>query len=76
VTAEYAIIVVDRWHRRGVGGLLTDYCLEVAKQWGVKQVVAETATDNAAMIELFKKRGFQIDINREDDIVYVRKEVK
>jgi acetyltransferase len=76
VTAEYAIIVVDRWHRRGVGGLLTDYCLEVAKQWGVKQVVAETATNNAAMIELFKKRGFQIDINREDDIVYVSKEVQ
>ena len=41
--AEYAVIVVDRWHGRGLGGLLTDYCLEIAKHWGVKKVVAETS---------------------------------
>ena len=28
--AEYAVIVVDRWHGHGLGGLLTDYCLEIA----------------------------------------------
>ena len=29
--AEYAVIVVDRWHGHGLGGLLTDYCLEIAR---------------------------------------------
>ena len=46
-TAEYAVIVVDRWQGRGLGGMLTDYCLELAKKWGVKQVVAEIAKDNS-----------------------------
>ncbi|MBC7335766.1 MAG: GNAT family N-acetyltransferase, partial [Clostridia bacterium] len=41
--AEYAVLVADRWHGRGLGGLLTDYCLEVAKRWGIKKVVAETS---------------------------------
>ena len=56
--AEYAVIVVDRWHGHGLGGLLTDYCLEVAKRWGVKRIVAETSKDNARMLATFRNRGF------------------
>jgi acetyltransferase len=59
-TAEYAVIVVDRWQGRGVGGMLTDYCLELAKKWGVKQVVAEIAKDNSRMLATFRNRGFEI----------------
>jgi acetyltransferase len=57
-TAEYAVIVVDRWQSRGLGGLLTDYCLELARKWGVKQVVAEVAKDNSRMLATFRSRGF------------------
>ena len=60
-TAEYAVIVVDRWQGRGLGGMLTDYCLELAKKWGVKQVVAEIAKDNGRMLATFRNRGFEID---------------
>ena len=35
--AEYAVIVVDRWHGHGLGSLLTGYCVEVAENWGVKR---------------------------------------
>ena len=58
--AEYAVIVVDRWQGRGVGGMLTDYCLEVAKRWGVKKVVAEIAKDNSRMLATFRRCGFEI----------------
>ena len=60
-TAEYAVIVVDRWQGRGLGGMLTDYCLELAKKWGVKQVVAEIAKDNSRMLATFRNRGFEIN---------------
>jgi acetyltransferase len=59
-TAEYAVIVIDRWQHRGLGGLLTDYCLEVAKKWGVEDVVAEVAKDNSRMLACFRNRGFEI----------------
>ena len=60
-TAEYAVIVTDRWQGRGLGGMLTDYCLELAKKWGVKRVVAEIAKDNGRMLATFRNRGFEID---------------
>ena len=67
-TAEYAVIVVDRWQGRGLGGMLTDYCLELAKKWGVKQVVAEIAKDNARMLATFRNRGFDIASRMEQDV--------
>jgi len=73
--AEYAVIVVDRWHGRGLGGLLTDYCLEVARRWGVKRVVAETTKDNARMLATFRNRGFEFIERPDEDVILVRKEV-
>ncbi|NMC21400.1 MAG: bifunctional acetate--CoA ligase family protein/GNAT family N-acetyltransferase [Thermogutta sp.] len=69
--AEYAVIVVDRWHGRGLGGLLTDYCLEVAKRWGIKKVVAETSKDNARMLATFRNRGFEFNEKADQDVVLV-----
>jgi acetyltransferase len=64
VTAEYAVLVVDAWQGRGVGSVLTDYCLEIARQWNVRQVFGETSTDNARMLGLFRNRGFTL---RQDE---------
>ena len=72
--AEYAVIVVDRWHGHGLGGLLTDYSLEVAKKWGVKQVVAEVSKDNVRMLATFRDRGFEFN-EQEQDVVIVSKTV-
>ncbi len=74
-TAEYAVIVVDRWHGHGLGGLLTDYCLEVAKQWGVKKVVAEVSKDNNRMLATFRNRGFTLNED-EQDVVLVSKPIE
>jgi acetyltransferase len=73
--AEYAVIVVDRWHGHGLGGLLTDYCLEVAKPWGVRRIVAEVSKDNSRMLATFRNRGFQLNDEQEQDVVLVSKPV-
>jgi len=72
-TAEYAVIVVDRWQGRGLGGMLTDYCLELAKKWGVKQVVAEIAKDNSRMLATFRNRGFEIHSPMGQDVAMATK---
>jgi len=72
--AEYAVIVTDRWHGHGLGGLLTDYCIEVADHWGVEKIVAEVSKDNNRMLATFRNRGF--DLNEEEqDVVLVSKAV-
>ncbi|MBN1591302.1 MAG: bifunctional acetate--CoA ligase family protein/GNAT family N-acetyltransferase [Pirellulales bacterium] len=75
-TAEYAILLVDRWHGRGLGAMLTDYCIEVGRRWGLKRVVAETSKDNHRMIGIFRKHGFDIDENQEEDVVMVSKKLE
>jgi acetyltransferase len=74
--AEYAVIVVDRWHGHGLGGVLTDYCLEVAKKWGVNKVVAEVSKENTRMLATFRNRGFQLNDEQEQDVVLVSKPVQ
>jgi acetyltransferase len=74
--AEYAVIVVDRWQGHGLGGLLTDYCLKVAKHWDVKRLVAETVKNNARAIATFRNRGFKMDTEQEEDVVLVSKDLE
>ena len=74
-TAEYAVLVQDRWQDKGLGGLLTDYCTEIAKTWGIRTVTAITTTDNPRMIAVFEKRGFRIVNDFESSLVEVSKDL-
>jgi acetyltransferase len=75
-TAEYAVIVVDRWHSRGLGGVLTDYCIEVARNWGVKRIVAEVSKDNTRMLTTLSDRGFNLSESQEQDMLIVSRSVE
>jgi len=74
-SAEYAVLVQDAWQDKGLGGLLTDYCLGIAKEWGIRTVTAITTTDNPRMIAVFEKRGFRIVNDLESSLVEVSKEL-
>ena len=71
-SVEYAVLVTDAWQGRGLGALLTDYCLEIAAGWGAKRMVAQTTSDNRRMLALFERRGFAMD-PAEDGLVNVSK---
>ncbi len=70
---EYAILIMDSFQNRDLGGLLTDYCFEIAKKWGLKRIVAQTTADNKRMIAVFEKRGFEIDVDPRSSLVEVTK---
>jgi acetyltransferase len=63
-SAEYAIVVADAWQNLELGGNMTDYILEVARDKGIKKVYASMLATNKRMIHMFEKRGFKI--SRED----------
>ncbi len=73
--AQYTVIVVDRWQGRGLGGLMTGYCLDVARQWGVKRVVAETLKQNGPMMATFRSHGFQESRDPVEGMVFVQKDL-
>jgi acetyltransferase len=72
-SAEYAVLVADDWQRRGLGTLLTNFCLRIATQWGRQSVYAETTYSNYRMTSLFEKLGFQS--RRQEDEVLLTKEL-
>ncbi len=71
--AEFAVLVADAYQAKGLGTLLTNYCLEICKAWGVSQVMAETAPENHRMLNIFKQRGFEFDRTVSSDVVLCRK---
>ncbi|MCR9232629.1 MAG: bifunctional acetate--CoA ligase family protein/GNAT family N-acetyltransferase [bacterium] len=73
--AEYAVLVSDEWHGQGLGSILTDYCLEVCRRWGIKRVVAETAADNRRMLNVFQKWDFARNHSAETETVSLVKEI-
>jgi acetyltransferase len=64
-SVEYAVLINDAFQNRGLGGVLTDYCLEIARGWGVKRVVAVTNSDNVRMLALLEERGFELTPGEE-----------
>jgi acetyltransferase len=59
-SAEFAVLVEDEWQGKGLGSLLTRYCVDVGKAWGIHRITAETTADNHRMQAVFKKLGFEL----------------
>jgi acetyltransferase len=74
--AEFAILVADAWQGKGVGHLLTEYCIRIAHDWGLQSVYAETSRRNRRMVSLFEKQGFDVRHLPEDALVVVNKSLE
>ncbi len=73
--AEYAVLVSDAWQNRGLGGVLTDTCEEIARGWGLQRMEAQTTADNARMLALFAKRGYTVEPD-DEGLMKVTKELR
>ncbi len=58
--AEFAILVGDRWHGKGIGAALLRWCLKIAKSQGVRHIWGTVVSDNTQMIALGRKLKFKI----------------
>jgi acyl-CoA synthetase (NDP forming)/GNAT superfamily N-acetyltransferase len=57
--AEVAFAVVDDVHNRGVGTLLLEHLISLARSRGVRTLVAETLLENALMLKVFADAGLR-----------------
>jgi GNAT superfamily N-acetyltransferase len=56
-TAEAAVVVIDAWQGRGLGSLLLERLVEIARRHGIERFAATLFTDNRAMLGLFQRIG-------------------
>ena len=62
--AEIAFLVVDAYQGQGIGTILMRHLALLARDAGLKELVAEVLPENAAMLKLFKKFGFRRGLER------------
>jgi len=71
-SAEVALAVVDNHQNRGIGSLLFEKLMLIARsQNQIQQFEAYVSPDNKRTIEIFNHHGFNVHRSRKDDLVYV-----
>ena len=74
--AEYAIAVRSDWKGRGVGYLLMTRLINIARQWGIGELVGEVLRENEPMLQMCRELGFSIAPDPADPaIIVVKKEL-
>jgi GNAT superfamily N-acetyltransferase len=71
-SAEVALAVVDKYQNRGIGSLLFEKLIEIARFKGVVHFEAYVLADNKRMIDIFKHYGFDVQCSREFDIMHLK----
>jgi acetyltransferase len=59
--SEFAVIVGDPWQGKGLGRILIDSCISIAKEKGARFLWGDVIPENRPMINLFKRTGFKIE---------------
>jgi acetyltransferase len=74
--AELSFVIADQWQGKGVGRLLMDFCLMVAKEIGVTVLLMEVMKKNERMIQFGYDYDFQrLPCNKEDDMATLELEI-
>jgi acetyltransferase len=69
-SAEFAIVVADSWHGRGIGSRLLAKLIDVARRRGLKRLYGDILATNRPMLELARKLGFTL--GRHEDATLTR----
>jgi acetyltransferase len=59
-TAEFAILVADKWQGQGLGNKFMDKIMQIAEDRKIKKVYASVLHANVVMLHMFRKRGFTV----------------
>ena len=71
-SAEVALTVADDLHNRGVGTLLLEHLISLARGRGVRIFIAETLTENALMLQVFADAGLRARRTLQDGVYDLR----
>ena len=67
--AEFALLVSDPWHERGLGTELLRRLLALAGHEGIRRVFGDVLSENRAMLEICKLLGFETRYSPADHVV-------
>jgi RimJ/RimL family protein N-acetyltransferase len=69
--AEIAFVVVDAYQGQGIGTILMHHLAVLARDAGLKELIAEVLPENTAMLKVFRKFGFRPSPKRDPQVVHL-----
>jgi RimJ/RimL family protein N-acetyltransferase len=74
-SAEVAFAVVDAFQGQGIGSTLLCHLIVIARDAGLKELIAEVLPENAAMLKVFEKSGLKVATQRAAGAVHIRMQI-
>lgn len=74
-SAEFAILVSDNFQRTGLGTELLKRLLDLARDEGIKKVIAEILPQNEGMRRICKKLGFTFSHDVSEGLIHAEIEL-
>lgn len=65
-SCEFAIVVADEWHDRGLGSRLMKALMAEAKARGLREMYGEVLAANSSMLGLARRLGFKVRVHEDD----------
>ena len=69
--AEVAFVVVDDYQGHGIGARLMRHLVSIAREAGLRELIAEVLPDNHPMLSVFQKCGLKVTTRRDRGSVHV-----
>jgi GNAT superfamily N-acetyltransferase len=69
--AEVAFAVIDEYQGQGVGAALMRHVAAIAREAGLRELIAEVLTNNTGMLKVFEKGGFPLQIARSAGVIHI-----
>ena len=70
-TAETAFLVQDQWQNRGIGKILLEYLVQIAKEKGLTGFTAEVLLENKNMLQAIHNSSYKITSKFEDGVYHI-----
>jgi acetyltransferase len=68
-SCEFALVIADDWHRKGLGRRLMGQLIDVARARGLRSMIGHVLAENRAMLQLCQGLGFAITDSLEGAII-------
>ena len=69
--AEVAFAVVDQHQGHGIGAALLRHLAAIAREAGLRELIAEVLPDNIPMLKVLERSGLPFSTTREPGVVHV-----
>jgi acetyltransferase len=72
--AEYAIALRSDWKGKGLGYMMMNRLVEVARERGIGEITGEVLRENEPMLQMCRELGFALAVHpQEPELVHVKK---